>query len=117
MLGLLLVVNRVEHLMNLRTYEKTCELTKNLDNLDGKELKAYLAIGLAGEVGEVLNLLKKKMYYMNYNMDYHKLKDEMGDCLYYLTNLITDCGWTLEEVMELNAKKVKEILARKALAE
>lgn len=103
--------------MNTKTYEMTCSLTKNLDHLNPGELKAYLAIGLAGEVGELLNILKKKMYYPNYQLDYANLKGEMGDCLYYLTNLITDCGWTLEEIMELNSKKVKEILARKAVGE
>lgn len=103
--------------MNTKTYEMTCSLTKNLDNLEPQELKAYLAIGLAGEVGEVLNILKKKLYYTQKNLDHVHLKDELGDCLYYLTNLITDCGWTLEEVMEVNSVKVKNILARKALAE
>ena len=92
----------------------TCSLTKNLDDLDPQDLRAYLAIGLAGEVGELLNIVKKKMYYPGYHLDYQHLKDEMGDCLYYLTNLITDCGWTLEEIMEINSKKVKEILARNA---
>ena len=49
--------------MNLTDYEHTCALTKNLDDLEKEEVKSYLAIGLAGEVGEVLNLLKKKQYY------------------------------------------------------
>lgn len=103
--------------MNTKTYEITCSLTKNLDDLEPNELKAYLSIGLAGEVGEVLNILKKKLYYTQQSLDYIHLKDELGDCLYYLTNLITDCGWTLEEIMEINSKKVKEILARRAVGE
>jgi len=103
--------------MTTKTYETHCALTKNLDNLEPNELKAYLAIGLAGEVGEVLNILKKKLYYTQYNLDYVNLKDELGDCLYYLTNLITDCGWTLDEIMHLNQEKVKNILARRASAE
>tara|TARA_R100001510_G_C7650100_1_gene207613 strand:- start:1426 stop:1737 length:312 start_codon:yes stop_codon:yes gene_type:complete len=98
-------------------YEEVCKLTKNLDNLDPQELKAYLAIGLAGEVGELLNILKKKMYYSNYHVDYANLKDEMGDCLYYLTNLVTDCGWTLDEIKQVNQEKVKNVLARRATAE
>lgn len=103
--------------MNTKTYEITCSLTKNLDNLEPQDLKAYLAIGLAGEVGEVLNILKKKLFYTQQNLDHIHLKDEFGDCLYYLTNLITDCGWTLEEIMEINSTKVKEILARRAVGE
>ena len=103
--------------MNLTEYEYACSLTKNLDDLETNEVKSYLAIGLAGEVGEVLNLLKKHQYYNDYHLDYALLKEELGDCLYYLTNLITDCGFSLEDVMESNAKKVNEVLARKLVAE
>lgn len=103
--------------MDITDYEHTCSLTKYLDGLEPGDVKAYLAIGLAGEVGEVLNLVKKKQYYTDYRLDYTALKDELGDVLYYLTNLITDCGWSLEEIMEINSKKVHELLARKAVAE
>lgn len=103
--------------MDLTEYEYTCNLTKYLDGLEPAEVKPYLAIGLAGEVGEVLNLIKKKQYYTDYHLDYGNLKDELGDCLYYLTNLITDCGWSLEEIMQVNSKKVHELLARRAVGE
>tara|TARA_Y100001938_G_scaffold136135_1_gene198629 strand:+ start:1791 stop:2108 length:318 start_codon:yes stop_codon:yes gene_type:complete len=101
--------------MDLTDYEHTCALTKNLDDLEKEEVKSYLAIGLAGEVGEVLNLLKKKQYYKNYHLDEDHLKEEFGDCLYYLTNLITDNGSSLEEIMEINIKKVNKILVSKNL--
>ena len=103
--------------MNVTEYEYACSLTKCLDQLEASEVKPYLAIGLAGEVGEVLNLLKKQQYYNDYHLDYDLLKEELGDCLYYLTNLITDCGFSLDDVMESNAKKVHEVLARKLVAE
>ena len=94
-----------------------CNLTKNLDNLTEKELKAYLALGLAGEAGEVVDLEKKDFSYTNYILDEQHLKEELGDCLYYLTNIITNRGWTLSEVMQLNSEKIKNILARKVTAE
>ncbi len=103
--------------MDLNDYEHICATTKNLDDLERHELKSYLAIGLAGEVGEVLNLLKKKVYYKSYQLDDGLLKEELGDCLYYLTNLITDSGSSLEEVMEINSKKVQELLARRLMGE
>lgn len=103
--------------MDLTDYESICATTKRLDDLDNDEVKSYLAIGLAGEVGEVLNLLKKKQYYSDYQLNEDLLKDEFGDCLYYLTNLITDSGSSLEEIMHINAKKVQEVLARKLVGE
>tara|TARA_Y100000401_G_C8321305_1_gene225428 strand:- start:914 stop:1225 length:312 start_codon:yes stop_codon:yes gene_type:complete len=101
--------------MDLTDYEHICASTKNLDNLEPEQVKAYLLIGLAGEVGEVLNVLKKQMYYTNYQLNDEILKDELGDCLYYLTNLITDSGSSLEEIMNINTKKIKDILAHKLI--
>lgn len=103
--------------MNTKEYENICNSTKNLDNLDQDQLKAYLSIGLAGEVGEVLNILKKQLYYTQYDLNFIQLQDELGDCLYYLTNLVTECGWSLEDIMENNSKKVERILARRIVGE
>jgi len=103
--------------MDLADYEHICASTKLLDDLEPHEVKPYLAIGLAGEVGEVLNLLKKKTYYKNYQLNDQLFKDELGDCLYYLTNLITDSGSSLEEIMEINSKKVQDLLARRLMGE
>tara|TARA_Y100001973_G_C5188536_1_gene329394 strand:+ start:740 stop:1051 length:312 start_codon:yes stop_codon:yes gene_type:complete len=103
--------------MDLTDYEYVCALTRNLDGLEKHELKSYLGIGLAGEVGEVLNLLKKHQYYRNYNLDEKLFKEELGDCLYYLTNLITESGSSLEEIMEINQTKVKDLLARQLVGE
>ncbi len=103
--------------METTEYEHVCALTKNLDNIERHELKSYLGIGLAGEVGEVLNLLKKHQYYKNYDLDTHLFKNELGDCLYYLTNLITESGSSLDEIMEINQAKVKDLLARQLIGE
>ena len=99
--------------MTTDQYEKTCALTKNIDNLKDDDLEAYLAIGLSGEVGEVQNLIKKKKYYPGYNLDETALKDELGDCLYYLTNLASFYGYSLKDIMQCNSVKVKNILDKK----
>tara|TARA_Y100001937_G_scaffold13127_1_gene17146 strand:+ start:9532 stop:9840 length:309 start_codon:yes stop_codon:yes gene_type:complete len=101
--------------MNTKTYEANCALTKYLDGLEVDKVKSYLAIGLAGEVGELLNLIKKKEFYTDYHLDYATIKDEIGDCLYYLTNLITEYGYSLDDIMEHNSKKTRSILEKKAL--
>lgn len=99
--------------MNTKTYEATCNLTKNIDNLSPVDLRSYLCVGLSGEVGETLNILKKDLFYPGYEISEEELLGELGDCLYYLTNLITDCGFDLETVMKANALKVKKILVKK----
>ena len=98
-------------------YEEICKLTKNIDNLDPDVLRLYLALGLTTEAGEAGDHIKKEICYFNHVLDKTKLKDELGDVLYYLTNLITHYGWSLEEVMDHNSNKVKNVLARRATAE
>lgn len=64
------------------------------------------AHGLAGEAGEVCDLLKKthghgKAY------DADKLKKELGDVLWYVANLADAHGFKLSEVAEANVAKLR----------
>lgn len=55
--------------------------------------KHYYAIGLAGEVGEVLNLLKKHHFHGHpLEKIQAKLMEEIGDCLWYAVMLLHECG-------------------------
>jgi NTP pyrophosphatase (non-canonical NTP hydrolase) len=65
----------------------------------------YCALGLAGEVGEVIEPLKK-WYRGTRALDLHKLRDEMGDVLWYLAELATRLGLTLEEIGQYNGEKL-----------
>lgn len=94
----------------MKEYLNLIALTKNLDNLNDKDLKAYLSVGLAGEVGEVCNLIKKHLFYTNHAIDREHLCDELGDCLYYLLNLATEFGFSVEDLVDKNSGKVKKII-------
>tara|TARA_S200002703_G_scaffold152682_1_gene153346 strand:- start:1066 stop:1371 length:306 start_codon:yes stop_codon:yes gene_type:complete len=94
----------------MKEYLNLIALTKNLDNLNDKDLKSYLSIGLAGEVGEVLNLIKKDLFYTNHSVERERICDELGDCLYYLCNLVNELGFTIDDVIDKNSKKVKKII-------
>jgi len=67
---------------------------------------SWWAIGLAGESGEVLDLVKKGIYHQQ-GMDMDKIKKELGDVLWYVSALCGELGFTLEEVMEANIEKLK----------
>lgn len=67
--------------------------------------RLYFAVGLAGEVGEVCEELKK-CYRDDREYDVAKLRNEIGDVLWYLTNIATQAGLTLEEVMQANIEKL-----------
>src|SRR5690606_41066399 len=62
---------------------------------------SWNALGLAGEAGEVADLIKKQIYY-DRGVDAEALKKELGDVLWYVAALCTHLGLTMEEVMEHN---------------
>lgn len=92
--------------MNEDDYEKVCKQSKVLKGLSDRDKRIYLSMGLAEEANEVTGLFKKDLFYDLYHMDTRHLKEELGDTLHYLTLLIRECGWTMEEIRESNAKKV-----------
>lgn len=67
----------------------------------------WCAIGLTGETGEVLNLIKKGLLHQH-GLDREKLKEEIGDCLWYLTSLCTVNDFDLSQIMQDNIKKLEK---------
>lgn len=75
----------------------------------------YPALGLAGEVGEFCNKLKKVMRDNNgrFTEEFRSTaKGELGDILWYLSALATELGFSLEEIAEENISK---LFRRKAM--
>jgi NTP pyrophosphatase (non-canonical NTP hydrolase) len=70
--------------------------------------KRPAVMGLVGEAGEVNELIKKHHYKPGYTLPLAQLIEELGDVLYYLTILAYQTGVTLEELSDLNYKKLTE---------
>lgn len=71
-----------------------------------KEL-AFAETGLSGETGEVSEMIKKGIFHGQPEMlDATKMKKELGDALYYLTEIATLFGIRLQEVAEANNRKL-----------
>ena len=64
------------------------------------------ALGLVGEAGEVAEIWKKHLLHGD-PLDEEALRLEMGDVLWYFTLMCIDAGFTFEEIMEANMKKLK----------
>ena len=75
------------------------------ENMERKDRLSMLCMGLAGEKGEVIDHIKKHLF-QGHALDRNKVIDEAGDVLWYLTNLLTEVGTTLEEVQEHNIDKL-----------
>ena len=60
-------------------------------------------LGMAGEVGELLGEHKKWLRDgESYKLFPERVKEELGDVLWYLSNVATKHGLTLEEVADFN---------------
>lgn len=83
---------------------KTTALYPNrLNNLE------YPTLGLTGEAGEVANIVKKiQRDHKGVITDEirSKLKDELGDVLWYISACADELGITLAEVAEYNVEKL-----------
>lgn len=69
----------------------------------------YPILGLANEVGEVVGKVKKILRDKDGKIsedDKEALKAELGDVLWYFTQICTELGLTLEEVAEYNLDKI-----------
>ena len=64
------------------------------------------ALGLAGEAGEVAELVKKGVFH-RHTIDRTKVEEEIGDVLWYVVALCTALGLDLGEIMQANIEKLK----------
>jgi NTP pyrophosphatase (non-canonical NTP hydrolase) len=64
-------------------------------------------VGLNGEAGEALDIVKKYLFH-NHELDKEHLAKELGDVAWYLAISADGLGYTLEQIMEMNVAKLKE---------
>ena len=94
--------------MDFNTYQKKARLTAQYPNLGSNNI--YPTLGLVGEAGEVAEKVKKVIRDKNgvFDEDSKKgIKKELGDVLWYLSNLCTEFNFSLEEVALQNIDKLK----------
>lgn len=92
--------------MNVNEYQKLAMTTKNPE-LQGRDLLINSVMGLCGESGEVIDLVKKHVSH-NHPLNREKLIDELGDVAWYLAECATALDLTLEEVLIKNIEKLKK---------
>lgn len=89
--------------MTLNDYQKAAERTSgDLTSWDKVRNGCY---GLNGEAGECIDILKKTEF-QGHAFDPMKMVDELGDVLWYVAQLATGLGVTLEYVAQHNVDKL-----------
>jgi len=90
--------------MKLNEYQEHALRTHN-EELGTVQALANYALGLNGEAGEVADQIKKGIFH-GHEMNRHELAKELGDCLWYISNLSHMAGFTLEQVAQMNVTKL-----------
>lgn len=91
--------------MEFNEYQQLAARTEN-PALSKRELLANAAMGLAGEVGELLDHLKKHLYH-GHPLDIEYVTKELGDVSWYTASLARQCGLELEAVAVENIEKLR----------
>jgi NTP pyrophosphatase (non-canonical NTP hydrolase) len=88
--------------MTLNEYQEAAARTINPKS----HCLQYYALGLGGEAGEVLEIIKKAEYH-EHQLNTDELKKEIGDALWYISMLANKAGFSLEEIARANIEKLK----------
>ena len=64
----------------------------------------YACLGLSGEVGETVDLVKKWIFHDS-PLDETHLKKEIGDVMWYIAEMCDSFGYDLDEIMQMNIDK------------
>lgn len=81
------------------------------ERTDEREL-LHLALGLAGEAGEIADHLKKLLRGETWDRD--RLAGELGDAIYYWARLCAIAGRSPSELLDRSAQAIEARIARQA---
>ena len=90
--------------MTLNDYQKLAYRTSNPD-LTNRGLIENGVMGLCGEAGECIDIVKKAMF-QGHKLDREKLIEELGDTLWYAAQLATGLDISLDDVAQHNVDKL-----------
>ena len=99
--------------MDFDNYQKEARKTAIYPNKDSNFI--YPTLGLVGESGEVAEKIKKILRDKNGSFDKESksaLKKELGDVLWYLSNLCNELDFSLSDVARANLEKLNLRLSR-----
>ena len=91
--------------MTVNEYQKLAMTTLNPE-LSRKDVLLNGVMGLCGESGEAIDLVKKQLF-QGHELDREALKKELGDFAWYLAETAWALEIPLEEILTENLAKLK----------
>lgn len=92
--------------MNINDYQKLALKTLN-PSLNKKDVLINGVMGLCGEAGEAIDIVKKHLS-QGHSLDREHLIDELGDVAWYLAETAFSLDIDLEEVLKRNINKLSK---------
>lgn len=92
--------------MTINEYQKLAMRTLN-PALSEKDVLINGVMGLCGEAGEAIDLVKKHLA-QGHALDRERLAKELGDVAWYLAETATAIGFDLEEILQMNIDKLEK---------
>lgn len=92
--------------MTVSEYQKLAMTTLNPE-LDRSEILLNSVMGLCGEAGEAIDLVKKHRM-QGHPFDRGRFARELGDIAWYLAEAATAVDMDLEDVLRMNIEKLKK---------
>ena len=92
--------------MTINEYQQLAMTTLNPE-LSEKDVLINGVMGLCGESGEAIDLVKKWLA-QGHELDREKLAKELGDICWYLAETATAIGYDLEDIMAANIEKLRK---------
>ncbi|MCP9916017.1 nucleoside triphosphate pyrophosphohydrolase family protein [Cyanobium sp. ATX 6F1] len=103
--------------MDLDAYQRQARQTARYPEVGSNPI--YPTLGLCGEAGEVADKVKKVLRDRQGVFDasvLDGLKLELGDVLWYVAQLASELGFSLEEIGQANLSKLADRAARDAIS-
>ncbi len=92
--------------MTINEYQKLAMTTLNPE-LSEKDVLINGVMGLCGESGEVIDIVKKHLA-QGHELDKEKIAKELGDVAWYVAETATAIGYSLEDIFQMNIDKLKK---------
>lgn len=92
--------------MTINEYQKEALRTEAGMSLDRTSRILNGLIGLNGEAGEAIDLLKKHLF-QGHEMDVEHIARELGDVAWYLAVSADAIGYDLENIFQMNVDKLR----------
>lgn len=94
-----------EYQMTINEYQKAAYRTANQSLTDSQQLQNGL-MGLNGESGECIDILKKHLF-QGHDLDKYHIAKELGDVAWYLAVSAQALGFDFETILQMNVEKLK----------